>query len=96
MLTGQTSSGQPAESQSRQVCSAWGSLRTSPASTFAARRPSSARSRAVSAESADSSAAARRLFLFYRGVLGDARAAFDDEGRTAGIVKADANWPSLR
>jgi hypothetical protein len=37
-----------------------------------------------------------RLFLFYRGFLGDARAEFENEGRTAGIEQANASWPSLR
>jgi YHS domain-containing protein len=37
-----------------------------------------------------------RLFVFYRGMLGDARAEFEKEGRARGIEQADANWPSLR
>lgn len=37
-----------------------------------------------------------RLFLFYRGLLGDARTEFEKEGRADGIKRADGNWPALR
>ena len=36
-----------------------------------------------------------RLLLFYRGILGDARAEFEKEGVEAGLARADGNWPSL-
>ncbi len=36
-----------------------------------------------------------RLLLFYRGVLGDARAEFAKEGIADGVKQADANWPAL-
>jgi len=36
-----------------------------------------------------------RLLLFYRGVLGDARAEMQKEGVADGVRKADANWPAL-
>jgi YHS domain-containing protein len=36
-----------------------------------------------------------RLLLFYRGLLGDARAEFEKEGVASGIRQADANWPKL-
>lgn len=36
-----------------------------------------------------------RLLLFYRGILGDARAEFEKEGVEEGLARADANWPAL-
>jgi hypothetical protein len=36
-----------------------------------------------------------RLLVFYRGMLGDARAELEKEGVANGVRKADANWPSL-
>jgi len=36
-----------------------------------------------------------RLLLFYRGMLGDARAELGKEGVTDGVRKADGNWPAL-
>jgi hypothetical protein len=36
-----------------------------------------------------------RLLLFYDGIFGDARAAFEKEGAQANLAKADASWPSL-
>ncbi|MEW6270777.1 MAG: YHS domain-containing (seleno)protein [Thermodesulfobacteriota bacterium] len=36
-----------------------------------------------------------RLLLFYRGMLGDAREEFQNEGVAQGVAKADANWPAL-
>lgn len=36
-----------------------------------------------------------RLLLFYRGVLGDARAEFEKAGVPEGMARADRHWPAL-
>lgn len=36
-----------------------------------------------------------RLLLFYKGVLGDARAEFQKAGVGEGVADADRNWPAL-
>lgn len=37
-----------------------------------------------------------RLLVFYRGMLGDAKASFQEEGVSLGVRAADANWLRLR